>query len=79
MGLRLTQIDLRIDPESTSQDHLPDWSPDALRSLYPGPQISLWSNKALFHVLLTVAEGKRDPSKDWIAPPTCCQELRNGC
>ena len=68
------QIDLRMDPQMDP----PDWS-------QTGPQMTLQTlislasdtyaqNKALFHVLLTIAEVKQLPSRDWIRPPSRCQE-----
>ena len=79
MTSELTQIDPRIDPEWPSPDPSPDWSPDALPDPYPGPQISLCQNKGLFNVLLTIAESKCLPSKDWIRAPSQSQEYSNGC
>ena len=65
-----TQNDLRIDPQI---------------DLQTGPQMTLRSpddpqiqgdpqNKALFNTLLTIAELKEPPSKDWIRPPSQSQE-----
>ena len=65
-----TQIDLRIDPESTSRltrQTGPEMPSDTLISR---PQISHTQNRALFRVLLTIAELYYLPSKDWIRAPT---------
>ena len=79
MGPELTRIDPRIDPP----DHLPDRSRDASDMTSDDPQMALShmavSNKALLHVLLTIAEVIRVSSKDWIRPPSQCQEYLNGC
>ena len=79
--MRFPRYDLeltRIDPELTLFRPLPDWSPDGPQIPSRDPQMALshtavW-NKALLHVLLTVADKIRVSSQDWIAPPTCCQE-----
>ena len=65
-----TRMTLRIDPPRPS----PDWSRDCPRSLISRPQISYGQIRPLFHVLLTIAERIHDWSKDWIRPPTRCQE-----
>ena len=70
IDLELTHIDLRYDLPDT----LPDWSRDGPRYLPDWSRDGPRSNKALFRVLLTVAERITDPSKDWIAAPTRCQE-----
>ena len=70
IDLELTRIDLRLasddlpqtGPEMASDD-LPDWSRDVPSS-----------EQALFNVLLTIAELKHRPSKDWIRPPSQSQE-----
>ena len=61
--MRFLRYGSRIDPELTQNDprydppdQVPRWSPDTLRSPYPGPQISYGQYKALFDVLLTVAQ-----------------------
>ena len=70
MGPEWVQKRSRMTPEST----LPDWSPDVPQI----PDIDLptmalptaVSNKALFNVLLAIAEEIQVSSKDWIRPPT---------
>ena len=57
---------LRTDPQ-TGPEMPSDDPPDLdLRTL--------WQNKALFDVLLTIAELKEEASIDWIRPPTQSQE-----
>ena len=60
----------RIDPEYT----LPDWSPDDLRyalmTLRSALSHMAVSNRALFSVLLTIADRIRVSSIDWIRPPS---------
>ena len=79
MGLEWVQngsnIDLRIDPPDRSRDgsQMSLRSPISQTSDINGP------NKALFHVLLTIADRKEGRSKDWIRPPSQSQEYRNGC
>ena len=72
------RIDLRIDPELTrirpSRPPTRTGPQMALRCPYPGPQNTYAQNKGLFDVLLTIAEVKHLPSRDWIRPPSCCQE-----
>ena len=78
MGLRigpeLTQNDPRIDPRYDP----PDWSPDGLQmtlsDLPTGLSQTAVLNKALFDVLLTIADRNRVSSRDWIRPPSRCQK-----
>ena len=82
MGLDMVPDDPQIDPQMTLRLTLQTQSPDgpqiALRSQISRPQISHGPERALFQVLLTIADIKDTMSKDWIAPPTCCQEYLNG-
>ena len=74
ISLRMTSFDLRIDPPGPLPDH-PQTGPEmALRWSPDGPQELYTVNKALFSVLLTVAEVLGMPSKDWIRPPSRCQK-----
>ena len=64
------QMTLRMTLRMTLQDP-PQTGPQiTLRSLISQTSDTNGQNKALFEVLLTVAESKRVRSKDWIAPPT---------
>ena len=77
-GLRLTrydpQIDPQIDPDMTSQLTL-QTGPEMASDDPPGPHIQDHTqNKALFQLLLTIAELEHEPSKDWIRPPSQSQE-----
>ena len=74
MGPELTRIDLRYDPPGP----VPRWSRDdpqmthmTLRSASSQTAVS---NNTVFKVLLTVAEEITLSSKDWIRPPSRCQE-----
>ena len=70
----MTRIDLELTPESTLPG-TPQTGPQMPSDDPQMPHIqTLPENKALFDVLLTVAELKWLPSKDWIRPPTQCQE-----
>ena len=56
---------------------VPDGPQMTLRSLYPDdPQMTL-RIRTLFSVLLTIAELKDVRAKDWIRPPSRCQECTN--
>ena len=72
-GSRIDQNDLRIDPRIDPPRPSQTGPQIPLRSLISRPQISYSPYKALFSVLLTVADIKRVPSKDWIRPPSRCQ------
>ena len=74
IDLRLTSDDPPDDPPGPS----PDGPQMTLQDPISRPQETYAQNKAIFDVLLTVAERKDGSSKDWIRPPTCCQELTNG-
>ena len=67
-----------MDLRMTLPDHTQTGPEMTLRSPISQPQISNGQNKALFHVLSTIAEEIGDPSKDWIAPPSRSQEYTSG-
>ena len=74
MGLEWVQKGSILTPESTLQDRSRDGPQIALRSLIPRPQETNGPERALFSVLLTIAERKEVMSKDWIRAPTQSQE-----
>ena len=74
MGLEMVQNRVQNDLRIDLQDTLPDWSPDDPQILISRPSDILRSRIRVFDVLLTIADNKCVPSKDWIAPPTPCQE-----
>ena len=70
--------DLRYDLRYDLQMTLPDWSRDGLqmtsRTLRSAPSHTAVSNRALFSVLLAIADIIWVSSIDWIRPPSQSQE-----
>ena len=73
-----SRIDLRMDPELTSFDPKIDLSRLVPRcpsdAHIPTLRKPMVQNRRYLMFLLTVAERKDVPSKDWIPPPTQSQE-----
>ena len=78
MGLEWPQNGPRIDPDMTLQDPPRHGPQIALRSLISQTSETYGPERPYLTFFITFAERKQVSSKDWIAPPTRCQEYGYG-